>query len=91
MRWWGWGRGLFLWAVEFAGVGTWRGDVVEHVMDGEWMVMQVQTFLAALRALSRREVQYGAYATSEEVSGRRREEGKDGREEWRGGGGCVGE
>lgn len=29
--------------------------------------VQVQTFLAALRALSRREVQYGAYATSEEV------------------------
>ena len=29
---------------------------------------QVQTFLAALRALSRREVQYGSYATSEEVS-----------------------
>ncbi|XP_024368468.2 uncharacterized protein [Physcomitrium patens] len=28
---------------------------------------KVQTFLAALRALSRREVQYGAYATSEEV------------------------
>lgn len=29
--------------------------------------MQVQTFIAALCALSRREVQYGAYATSEEV------------------------
>lgn len=28
----------------------------------------MQTFLAALRALSRREVQYGSYATSEEVS-----------------------
>ncbi|CAK9208497.1 unnamed protein product [Sphagnum jensenii] len=28
---------------------------------------KTQTFLAALRALSRREVQYGAYATSEEV------------------------
>lgn len=28
---------------------------------------KVQTFLAALRALSRREVQYGSYATSEEV------------------------
>ncbi|CAK9213405.1 unnamed protein product [Sphagnum troendelagicum] len=28
---------------------------------------KMQTFLAALRALSRREVQYGAYATSEEV------------------------
>lgn len=28
----------------------------------------MQTFLAALRAWSRREVQYGSYATSEEVS-----------------------
>jgi hypothetical protein len=31
------------------------------------LVVQVKTFIAALRALSRREVQYGAYATSEEV------------------------
>ncbi|CAM6128425.1 unnamed protein product [Calypogeia fissa] len=29
---------------------------------------KVKTFIAALRALSRREVQYGAYATTEEVS-----------------------
>lgn len=34
------------------------------------MALQVQTFLAAIRALSRREVQYGSYATSEEVSAR---------------------
>lgn len=30
-------------------------------------MVQVKTFIAALRALSRREVQYGAYATTEEV------------------------
>lgn len=30
--------------------------------------LQVQTFIAALKALSRREVQYGSYATVEEVA-----------------------
>lgn len=41
---------------------------IHLLVDPGLYCVQVQTFLAALRALSRREVQYGSYATSEEVS-----------------------